>query len=180
MRLGPAVLVLACAGLSSGVAQAAPTAQQTADGFLALYGTFHPSDGIPDVKTRGALAAYLSPALAHLLDDAAAAEARFAAKNKDSPPLLEGDIFTSNFEGATSFAVRSCAASGETVACVMALSYDPKDGKNKPTDWNDRLYLVKVKGDWRIDDIGYGATWAFGNKGRLSDTLKEAIGDSAS
>src|SRR5262249_39649226 len=34
-----------------------------ANGFLAVYGGFHPSDGIPDATARARLAPYLSPAL---------------------------------------------------------------------------------------------------------------------
>ena len=71
-----------------------------ASGFLSVYGSFHPSDGIPDVGARARLQPYLSPALNKLLADAAAAQARFSAKIKDSPPLIEGDLFSSLFEGA--------------------------------------------------------------------------------
>ena len=64
---------------------AAPLAAQTdmtgvANGFLGVYGSFHPSDGIPDADGRARLAPYLSPRLNKLLADGAAAEARFAAK----------------------------------------------------------------------------------------------------
>ena len=54
----------------------------------------------------------MSPALNKLLAEGAAAEARFAAKVKGAPPLIEGDIFTSLFEGATAWKLGACAASG--------------------------------------------------------------------
>src|SRR5690348_11993626 len=78
----------------------APLAAQTdvngvATGFLGVYGSFHPSDGIPDASGRSRLAPFLSPALNKMLADGAAAEARFAAKIKNSPPLIEGDLFSS-------------------------------------------------------------------------------------
>jgi hypothetical protein len=157
---------------------ASPTA--TARAFYGVYGTFHPSDGIPDAKARARYQPYLTPALDRLLADASAAETRFAAKNNDSPPLIEGDLFTSNFEGANSWTVRNCETAGATARCAVDLVFEPSDGKNKPVNWSDRLYLSRTAGGWRVDDIGYGATGAFGNKGRLSDTLKEAIRDAGS
>ena len=106
-------------GLAAGflLLMAAPAAGQTdmagaASGFLAVYGGFHPSDGIPNATGRTRLAPCLSPALNKLLADGAAAEARFAAKVKDAPPLIEGDLFTSLFEGATSWKLGACAANG--------------------------------------------------------------------
>jgi hypothetical protein len=145
--------------------------------FYAVYGTFHPSDGIPDPKTRARYQPCVTPALDRLFADAGAAEVRFAAKNKGSPPLIEGDLFTSNFEGASASTVRDCETAGTTARCQADLVFEPGDGKNKPVTWSDRVYLSRTAGGWRVDDIGYGATWAFGNKGRLSDTLKEAIRD---
>jgi hypothetical protein len=43
------------------------------------------------------------------------------------------------------------------------------------SNWTDTLLLVRTADGWKIDDIAYGGSWAFGNKGRLSDTLKQAI-----
>jgi hypothetical protein len=148
--------------------------------FYAVYSGFHPSDGIPSGNALTRYQPYLTPALARLLSEAGAAEARFAGKYKDSPPLIEGDLFTSNFEGATSYSIRKCESRGSAARCAVDLAYAPADGKNKPATWTDRIYLVRTAAGWRVDDIGYGATWAFGNKGRLSQTLKEVISDAGS
>jgi hypothetical protein len=37
--------------------------------------------------------------------------------------------------------------------------------------------LVKDAAGWRVDDIQYGGSWAFGNKGKLSDSLKAVIAE---
>jgi hypothetical protein len=64
--------------------------------------------GIPDATGRLRYAAVLSPRLNKLMADAAAAQARMGARVKGSGPksavmpVLEGDIFTSYFDGATS------------------------------------------------------------------------------
>jgi hypothetical protein len=166
--------------LSVAPALAAPAPADAAAALYAVYATFQPSDGIPDANGRARYEPVISSGLDALLAAGAAAEAKFASKNKDSPPLIEGDLFTSNFEGATSWKVGACEARSGVTRCMVALEYDPKDGKNKPVRWTDTLYLLSGPQGWRVDDVGYGATWPFGNKGRLSETLKEAIRDSGS
>jgi hypothetical protein len=169
-------LVPFCA--ASGSDAASPN--ETVNGFYRVYATFHPSDGIPDAKARARYEPFLSSGLDGLLIAADAAGAKFAAKNKDSPPLMEGDLFTSNFEGASTWTVRDCSTSAGGARCRVDLTFDPADGKNKPVAWTDTVYLVRGGASWRVDDIGYGGNWAFGNKGRLTDTLKDAIRDAGS
>ena len=171
-----------CALMIAGPAYAADSDAMTADvkGFYAAYQTFHPSDGIPDAKARAKYAPYISAGLNQLLAQADMAEDKFAAANKDSPPLIEGDLFTANFEGATAVRIGACAADGKTGHCAIELTYDPgKTGnpKDKPFHWTDTAWLVNEQGGWRVDDIGYGGNWDFGNKGRMRDTLKMAIAD---
>ncbi len=144
-----------------------------AEGFYGAYATFHPSDGIPDAAGQAKYAPHISPALGTLLVEAGRAEAAFAAANKGSPPLIEGDLFTSNFEGATSVKVGACSGDAKAGHCSVALVY--AEGTGKPVSWSDTLYLAATASGWRVDDIGYGAPWEFGNKGRLSKTLKDTI-----
>lgn len=147
--------------------------RSVASGFYGVYRTFHPSDGIPSAADRARYAPFLSPTLEQLLGKAEAAQARFAKANKDSPPLLEGDIFTSMFEGATSVAVGVCNGDGARGRCEVKLEYVDKG--IKPTTWSDAVLLVNTPAGWRIDDIDYGGGWAFGNKGKLSELLKQTI-----
>ena len=144
-----------------------------ATGFYGVYATFHPSDGVPGAKDRAKYHPYLSPALEALLADADAAEQRYAKANKDSPPMVEGDLFSSLFEGATSVSIGTCEASGATGHCAVNLVY--AETGTKPTDWTDTILLVKTPDGWRVDDIAYGGSWAFGNKGRLTATLRQVI-----
>jgi hypothetical protein len=150
-----------------------------ANGFYAAYATFHPPDGIPDAKARAKLEPFISPVLDKLLIDGEAAQAHFAKATKNmSPPLIEGDLFTSNFEGATAFHVGACATSGQTAHCSVNFGYRSNQKEDaKFVNWTDTVYLVRTMNGWRVDDIGYGATLAFGNKGRLKDTLQSAIRD---
>jgi hypothetical protein len=144
-----------------------------------VYATFHPSDGIPDAKRRAKLEPFISPALDRLLVDGAAAEAHFASVTKNmSPPLIEGDLFTSNFEGATAWHVGSCEVQAQAAHCPVNFGYRSNDKEDaKLVNWTDTIWLVRTTNGWRVDDIGYGATWAFGNKGRLKHVLQNAIRD---
>lgn len=149
-----------------------------AAGFYAVYSTFHPSDGIPDAKGRAKYAPYLSEGLSALLTQASAAEDKFAKANKDTPPMVEGDLFTSNFEGATAYKIGACTGDTKAGHCAIQLTYDPgktDNPKDKPFSWTDTAYLVNSASGWKIDDIAFGGNWDFGNKGKMSDTLKMVI-----
>lgn len=160
------------------VASAADDPAAVAGAFYRVYATFRPSDGIPDAKGRAKYEPFISPALDKLLIDGEAAEAHFAKVTKNmSPPLIEGDLFTSNFEGMTTFHVGACTSSGKAAHCAVSFTYSGGKKDDKPADWTDTAYLVHTANGWRMDDIGYGATWAFGNKGRLKDVLASAIRD---
>lgn len=131
-------------------------------------------DGIPDGDARAKLAPYITPALEDLLDAGENAEARYAKDtHNESPPIIEGDLFTSLFEGATSYKVGACKAESDAGRCAVFLTYDDQSGE--PQHWTDTAILKHTKDGWRIDDIAYGGHWAFGNKGRLTDTLKFAL-----
>lgn len=150
-----------------------------ANGFYGVYATFHPSDGIPDAKGRTKYEPFISPGLTKLLADGDAAEDHFAKVTKNmSPPLIEGDLFTSNFEGATAYHVEPCTTAGNAARCTVNLGYRSNTKEDaKPVHWTDTVYLVRTANGWRVDDIAYGATWAFGNKGRLKDVLGSTIRD---
>jgi hypothetical protein len=176
--------VLALSGVAVADAQAQPAGDaaalsQTAAGFYAAYKAI-PSGGIPDAKARAKLQPFLSPALDRLLTEGEAVEGRYKKATKNmSPPLIEGDLFTSLFEGATTFKIGDCGTDTHGGHCQIALGYN--NGKDKPLAWTDTVYLTRAGTGWGVDDIAYGATWSFGNKGRLTATLKDAIrnGDGA-
>jgi hypothetical protein len=172
---------IAVSGASPCLADDASDMARTVAGFYIAYSTFHPSDGIPDAKGRAKYAPFISTALEKLLARGAEAEQAFAKANKGSPPLIEGDLFTSNFEGATSFKVGACQGDAKAGRCTIALTYDDRKSspKDKPLNWNDTVYLVATPSGWRVDDIGYGASWDFGNKGKMSQTVKSAIANAA-
>ena len=173
MRKAAALCLMLLAVLPA-MAQDAATA--TADAFYKelLAAPAALAVGIPDAAARARLAALLTPRLNKALADAAGAEARFKAKNKDSPPLMEGDIFSSLFEGPTQFQLGACRGDDKTQRCAISLSR--QDPGKAPVRWSDTLVLAN-NGGWKVDDIAYDANFAFGNTGTLTQMLKMAVSE---
>jgi len=171
-----ALLFAAALAASPALADDAADMAAAVNGFYGVHAKTD-QDGIPDAKTRARYAPYISQGLEALLAEADAAEAKYAKANKDSPPLVEGDLFSPNFEGITSFTVGKCDVVLKT--CPMKGHYADKHPRpqDKPVDWTDIVHLVKQGASWRVDDIAYGGNWDFGNHGKLRDTLKAAIDD---
>ena len=165
----------AAASSAPGVAPSANAApDRIVDGFYTAYQALPSGGGVPDGDGRAMLAPFLSPALSQLLKEADAAETAYAkATNGESPPLIEGDPFSSMFEGATGAEVGKCEGDDKERQCVVDLVY--KDQSGKETKWQDTADVVMTNKGWRVDDIEYGGTWDFGNKGTLSELLKGAI-----
>ncbi len=173
------MLIAALAGMAAlhgGAAVDHPsTPRATAAAFYRIYLQVRPS-GAGDAATRTRFAPVLTSRLMGQLAQAQAAEADYAKKTKgESPPLMEGDVFTSLFEGAGRFHVAGCQTSQTRSRCRTDLYYASPG--QKPTRWHDTLVLQLTATGWRVDDVIYGGTWAFGPKGSLSQTLKAAVAD---
>jgi len=176
IRLLLGIALLVCSSLAFAADDAA--VRLAIDGFYRVHQQSS-QDGIPDSKQRAKYAPYISPGLAKLLTKADAAEGRFATANKDSPPLVEGDLFSPNFEGISAFKVNTCTASGNMAHCKVKLHFADKNPRlqDKPVDWVDMVTMVKTPVGWRVDDIAYGGNWDFGNHGTLKVILKNVIAE---
>lgn len=159
---------------------AADPAGAAAD-FYAVYGPLHgKGGGIPDATQRVRYQAVLSPRLNALLAQADTAQARLTAKVKNAvPPMLEGDIFSSLFEGANGWKIGTCQGDARTARCPVALTYDPPPlpGRKteKPAHWNDTLVVVMTPGGWKVDNVIYDPAFAAGNTGDLNGMLRMVI-----
>jgi hypothetical protein len=99
----------------------------------------------------------LSTELRSLLQQTLEAEKNDAEATKkgpfptDKPLLIEGDIFSSLYEGRTSAKVQSIAIDEQKAKAILAL-------ENKPynTQWTDTVLLVNENKVWKIDDVVYG------------------------
>ena len=175
-------LLLAAAMLAApACAQPADSPAAAVEAFYAVYGPLHvKGGGIPDATERVRYTPVLSPRLNKQLAQAAAAQARLTAKVKNAvPPMLEGDIFSSLFEGANVWKVGACQVTGNAASCPVALSYDmppaPGEKPQKPTHWKDTVLLVQTPQGWKVDDVIYDAGFPFGNTGRLSGMLAMVV-----
>ena len=133
--------------------------------------------GVPARAQQAQFAPVISTALASLLRDARRAEEAHRRRTKNQePPLVEGDLFTSLFEGAHAYALAGCTPSAATAECAVTLTYvDPRDA-SKYT-WTDRVLLVRARGRWVVNDIAFGGGWDFARQGRLTDTLRAVAAD---
>ncbi|HKQ11433.1 MAG TPA: hypothetical protein VJS85_09600 [Rhizomicrobium sp.] len=171
-----AILLLIPAGLK---AQPASDPVAAVHAFYAVYANqLAQGGGIPDATGRVRYAPVLSSRLNKQLAAAAGAQARLTAKVKNAvPPMLEGDIFSSLFEGATAWKVGACQGNAKTARCPVALSYAPGPSQKapKPANWSDTILLENTPQGWKVDDVIYDAGFAFGNTGRLSSMLQMVI-----
>jgi hypothetical protein len=148
---------------------------QVISGFYDAHLKAH-TPGIPAAEELKQYQPFVSHALAALLDQASAAEAKYhAAMGTQVPPIIEGDLFTSLFEGASSYRVESCDSQDNKASCQVGFEYKSQDGDREA--WNDKILLVREDGHWRIDDIEFIGNDQSSQREYLSDTLSEAIKD---
>jgi len=180
IRFAAILVLIAFAAPLTSEALAADDPAASANAFYTVYRDQHVQGGIPDATGRLRYTPVLSPRLNKQLTDAAAAQARLTAKVKNAvPPMLEGDIFSSLFEGATTWKIGACQADAKSARCPVALSYTPPPSQNakapKPASWSDTVILVQTPQGWKVDDVVYDAKFPFGNTGRLSEMLQMVI-----
>jgi hypothetical protein len=142
----------------SSAVHAQEPATTAATRFLAAYQKMHAAglSGLPDRRQLRALAPHLTPALARRFEAAMREQRRCAKKFlDDKPPWAEGDMFSSSFEGFTSYKVAAGPSDGE-----VSVAFEYLDGKDR-VEWRDTLMLKKLDGKWRVDNVLYRATFQF-------------------
>jgi hypothetical protein len=129
--------------------------------------------GAPDEKQLKALEPYLGRELRGLLGQARQRQLDDIARAPgDKPAFADGDLFSSLFEGPTSFKVGIDEPTGDTHRISVQLAYD----RQQPVvSWTDKVVVKSEDGRPVVVDIEYGGTWAFGNKGTLVSVLKQAL-----
>lgn len=147
-------------------------AKQIASDFYQAYLQAGAAGGVPNAEQLAKLAPYLSAPLQQALQQAEAAERAYAkAQTEPAPPLIEGDLFSSLFEGATGAEIKACKEDGDKAACQIVLAYAPAG--QEPAHWQDILYLTLTTDGWRVDDLEYGGDWPFAPKGTLRRVLQD-------
>ena len=160
------MLILSVAVTLNAIVAATPE-EDTIRKFYAAYQQQRFS-GLPDAKQLAALSGYFSSGLKALMRKAQSEQLRC---NKAHPgekgPWIEGDMFSSNFEGFTSLqAVEAVPATAEQqpqpARKQFHLSFEYVENGQKVT-WKDDVVLTQEAGRWVIDDILYKSGQNFGN-----------------
>lgn len=86
----------------------------------------------------------------------------------EKPPWVDGDLFSSLFEGPRTFTFGAVKTRGDVaearVECVHTEGGDT-------AKWTDVIVLRKSDGGWLVDDLRYGGTWDFAATGTLRSAL---------
>ncbi len=165
-RVVAAVLLLAgCEpGTESAAADAAAVVQQFYTTAIAQRVT-----GAPTAAQLSMLAPYLSDTLRALLAAARQRTEADAAREPDEKPMfVEGDLFSSLFEGPNEVKVLGDSARGpHRVAAVQMTSTSAIPA----VVWTDHVVLTRENGRYVVDDVEYAGSWDFANKGSLRASL---------
>jgi hypothetical protein len=168
--LTPFLLLL----LATSTAFADSPQQQSAKSFAArFYRTYLKLSirGLPASKEYKALSPLLSPSLRQLFEAAKRKQERFIKENASDlkPPWVDGDLFTSLWEGAHSFQLGSPRLRGNSAEVPVHLAH--RVGRSA-SRWSDRLVLIQTKDGWRVWNIFLDGKWPFKNGYSLRDILK--------
>ncbi|AWB33175.1 DUF3828 domain-containing protein [Orrella marina] len=124
--------------------------------------------GLPDKAEMSQLAPLMSGRLVSLLETAKAHEARELGLHRGTePPLIQGSVFVSLFEGAS----RVIAIEPDDTPNMWAVTLAYGQPGTDEFDWTDEVLLTKESGKWVVDDIDLLGQWDFARTGWLSNSL---------
>ena len=128
------------------------------------------NSGLPNAGAANAYNAFLCLGLSDLILDARKRQQQFIASHPDDkPPLIEGDLFSSLFEGPETAKAGETVFDGNSARVSLELR---SDAGAKVLKWTDTVVLRLDDGIWCIDDVEYQGKWPFANRGKLSESLK--------
>jgi len=161
--------------VSMTVSFAAPGGPESVvDQFYAAWFESRP-DGLPDATAMQRLAPFLSPRLRDLFVRAEEAQSEFMEHQPDEkPPLIEGNLFTSLFEGPQDYRVAGMEERDGSARVLVEFNYSDPGNPEQKVQWQDAVILVRDGATWRIDDIEYLGDWDFKPGVRLSEVLQGA------
>lgn len=162
--------------LDQGVAMSAGAPETVAQAFYQTHLDYMSAGeyGLPGPDWVARYAPAITPELRDLMLQADAAETQFnqVAASRDEPPLIEGDPFSSLFEGYTAFTVEPCEGDDQQRQCPVRLTYSDSVGT---TEWHDAATVVQTPQGWRVADIEFRGDWDFATRGHLTQSLASVI-----
>ncbi|MEY3372992.1 MAG: hypothetical protein RLZZ537_1460 [Pseudomonadota bacterium] len=164
------VVLLALAGCGQ-VSDRPSDPRTSAEDFRAYYFRDH-APGMPSRVEMEKLAPLLTRKFRAQFEAAIQAhECHLAKVGNSEPPLVQGDLLTSLFEGASSGGVGKITTETSRATAEMHWSYGTSELNAKPVNWTDALLLAREDGHWRVADIELRGQWDFAQKGLLSERL---------
>lgn len=136
--------------------------------FYEFWLSFHAS-GLPSRVQREKLSPFLSSDLLHLIRDAQEHQERFGKEHPaEKLPLSEGDLFSSNSEGATSVTIGAIEATEDGGFRVVVHFAHEVRGDT----WEDALLLKQEGQRLAIDDVEFLGSVRSSKRGTLTEALK--------
>ena len=133
-----------------------------------------PVMGLPTAEQLEALSPYLSNQLLTRIRAASLAQKAITQRSQiPEPPLIQGALFYSLFEGASGLVQVTPEGSGSSVLVTLEYMAQPNDPS--PVRWTDRVMLVTENQQPVIDDLQYLGQWDFSRQGSLSKQLDAVI-----
>jgi len=133
-----------------------------------------PVMGLPSADQLVALSPYLSNKLLERLRAATRAQQAVTRRAPmPEPPMIQGALFYSLFEGAARLV--EVVPDGKTPSLLVTVEYLTGPNDPQPVRWTDRVMLVTENHQAVIDDIQFLGQWDFSRKGTLTETLDEVI-----
>jgi hypothetical protein len=128
--------------------------------------------GTPDAEQLEAMAPYISAELRGLLQKAREEYDGGKGRSRERKRLLgESDLFSSMFEGPTSFSTGDVETQGD--AHVVPVRF--MSGRQLPAiNWIDRVRVVQENGHYVVADVEYANHWSLGNHATLLGVLQGA------
>jgi len=160
----------ASAALASPPSDARPALREAAEKFSTELRRERIS-GLPTVTQMERLGPLMTAGLRGAIGKARelqAAQMREAPDEK--PDWIEGDLFSSSFEGVTSWELGEVFAAPTTDGLVKVRQTYSEAGQS-PVKWTDTLVFKNDGKTWLLDDILLGGEWAFKPGASLRDGL---------
>lgn len=133
--------------------------------------------GLPSTTQMERLAPLMTAELGAIIEFARVEQDRQMRTHPDEKPdWIEGDLFSSLFEGVSKWTIRE-AVSPKGADATVSLRLTYSEAGQDAVEWTDTLVLKNRSGKWLVDDIRMGGDWDFHSgetlRGRLPGGAKE-------
>lgn len=145
----------------------------TAQKFYSQYFA-NGSAGLPTDTQLTTFKPYISTELYQSLEDAKKRQQNEIKQHPDEKPsLIDGDLFSSLFEGPTSVDIPSIPVLPSANNVTLQANFTRTEQGKDILHWTDEIKMIKQNDSWVIDDLVYKGNWDFAAK----STLKKVLSD---